>query len=462
MIDENLLYECLQRLFKKGGHYADIYYEKTESTSITLDNNLVEKAISGFNEGIGIRLIDKRNKTYFAYCNDLDKKNLYYMVENLSSISKDMQRDTFIDLNYKTPLINWVIKKPISSVILETKTEMLLEANKIVRAMDANIKQVRAIYSDLLKKIKILNSDGVIANDERSYINSMVEVVVTDGKELQTGTEVIGGMTGFEIFDENDFVESSKIAAKRALMMIKAPKIKGGRMPVVISSSAGGTMIHEAVGHSLEADLTMQGLSIYSNRLGDKIATDKITVIDDGTLEGKRGSYRFDDEGNYSQRNILIEKGILKAYLSDKVNSLKYNIPITGNGRRESYKSLPIPRMTNTYLAPGEDNPEEILKDTYKGIFVKKMGGGQVNTVTGEFVFDVQEGYVIEKGSLGHPVRSVTLIGSGQEVMQNIDRIGSDLGFSIGTCGKDGQGVPVSDALPTIRILEMVVGGEAG
>ncbi|MCX8068927.1 MAG: metallopeptidase TldD-related protein, partial [Thermodesulfovibrionales bacterium] len=207
-------------------------------------------------------------------------------------------------------------------------------------------------------------------------------------------------------------------------------------------------------------DLAMEGLSVYSNRIGEQIASHKVTVVDDGTLEGKRGSYSFDDEGNYSKRNVLIEKGILKSYLSDKLNSLKYNIPITGNGRRESFEAIPIPRMSNTFLLSGEDEPDDILKDTPNGIFVKKMGGGQVNTVTGEFVFEVQEGYIIEKGSISSPVRAITLIGNGQEVLKNIDRIGNDLGFSIGTCGKNGQGVPVSDALPTIRIGEMVVGGK--
>ncbi|MFN3396492.1 MAG: TldD/PmbA family protein, partial [Thermodesulfovibrionales bacterium] len=249
-------------------------------------------------------------------------------------------------------------------------------------------------------------------------------------------------------------------ATKRALMMLSARRAPGGRMPVVISSEAGGTMIHEAVGHGLEADLVNEGLSVYSGKIGLEIASPLITVIDDPTLINRRGSYRFDDEGTPSQKTILIEKGVLKNYMYDRLTALKAGVKSTGNGRRESYQHRPIPRMSNTYIAPGETSPDDIIKATHKGLFVKKMGGGQVNTVTGEFVFEVQEGYLIENGKIGEPVREATLIGNGPDVLKSIDMVGSDLGFSIGTCGKDSQGVPVSDGMPTVRIPDIVVGGE--
>jgi TldD protein len=219
-------------------------------------------------------------------------------------------------------------------------------------------------------------------------------------------------------------------------------------------------MIHEAIGHGLEADLARQGLSVYSGKLGEQVASSVVSVIDDATLPGKRGSFAFDDEGTPSRRNVLVERGVLMGYLYDIHTSMADGAAPTGNGRRESYEHRPIPRMTNTFIAPGEASPDDVVRSVAQGLFVKKMGGGQVNTVTGDFVFEVQEGYLIENGALGEPVRGATLIGSGPEVLQSIDMVGSDLGFSIGTCGKDSQGVPVSDAMPTLKIPEIVVGGE--
>jgi len=241
--------------------------------------------------------------------------------------------------------------------------------------------------------------------------------------------------------------------------MLSARKAPAGRMPVVISSRAGGTMIHEAIGHGLEADLAQQGLSIFSGKLGEQVASELITVIDDATLPGKRGSFRFDDEGTPSQRTVLVDKGILMSYMYDRLTAMKEGRQSTGNGRRESYQSRPIPRMTNTFIAPGASDPEEIIRSVDQGLLVEKMGGGQVNTVTGDFVFDVQEGYLIKNGKKDELVRGATLIGNGPQILRSIDMAGTDLGFSIGTCGKDAQGVPVTDAMPTIRISEMVVGG---
>jgi TldD protein len=242
-------------------------------------------------------------------------------------------------------------------------------------------------------------------------------------------------------------------------MMLNARQVQGGRMPVVVSSLAGGTMIHEAIGHGLEADLAQQGLSVFSHKLGFQVASKLITVIDDATLPGKRGSFRFDDEGTPSQRTVLVEDGILKSYMYDRLSAMKDKVHSTGNGRRESYQNRPIPRMTNTFISPGKTPPSEVLRNTEKGLLVEKMGGGQVNTVTGDFVFDVQEAYLIEKGEKGDPVRGATLTGNGLQILQSIDIVGNDLGFSIGTCGKDAQGVPVTDAMPTLRIPEMIVGG---
>jgi len=230
-------------------------------------------------------------------------------------------------------------------------------------------------------------------------------------------------------------------------------------MTVVMSSEAGGTMVHEACGHGLEADLVQKGLSVYRGKLGQKVAADGVSVIDDATLEVKYGSFSFDDEGNYGEKTVLIDNGRLVRYMYDRLTARKDGTQSTGNGRRESYQHKPIPRMSNTFIAPGQDDPHDIIESTKYGLLVKKMGGGQVNTTNGDFVFEVQEGYIIEDGKIKYPVRGATLTGNGPHVLQNVDRIGNDLGFAIGVCGKDGQGVAVADAQPTIRIKELVVGG---
>jgi TldD protein len=332
-------------------------------------------------------------------------------------------------------------------------------ANKAARGAGPEIKQVSVIYRDSAQDVLIASSDGAIAEDNRIHTLGVIHVVAERNGVLQTGYEPAGGLTGFELFDETPLDELARRASQKAVAMLSAKKAPGGRMPVVISSAAGGTMIHEAIGHGLEADLVQQGLSVFSNKTGQLVASPLITVIDDSTLPGRRGSFRFDDEGTPSQRTVLVEKGVLTGYMYDRLTSMKDKKPSSGNGRRESYKHRPIPRMTNTFIAPGSSNPEEIIKSVEKGFFVKKMGGGQVNTATGEFVFEVSEGYLIEKGVLGEPVRGATLIGNGPEILKSIDMVGSDLGFAIGTCGKDMQGVPVSDAMPTVRIPEIVVGG---
>lgn len=269
----------------------------------------------------------------------------------------------------------------------------------------------------------------------------------------------LGGTMGMEIFSEDKAVKVAQTATQRALRFLDADMAPAGTMPVVLAAEAGGTMVHEAVGHGLEADLAREGLSVYQNKLGQKVAGSLMTVLDDPTLPGKRGSFQFDDEGTPAVRNVLIEKGVLKNYMYNRLYAMKDGVPSTGNGRRESYKHRPICRMTNTMIAPGSNDPEEILKSVPKGLLVKRMGSGQVDTVNGEFVFEVSEGYLIKNGAVDRPVRGATLTGNGPQILNTIDKVGNDLGYGIGTCGKEGQGVPVADAQPTIRIPEIIVGG---
>jgi TldD protein len=371
-----------------------------------------------------------------------------------------LEQNAVLDLRTKSPSVSFDIRLFPSDIPVENKIALVRKANSAARSHDKRVRQVTVTYSDSAQKVQIATSDGSVVNDERVHTIAIIHVITSDNGIIQTGYEPAGGFTGFELFDEISIEELALKAADRSIMMLTARRAPGGRMPVVISSEAGGTMIHEAIGHGLEADLAQQGLSVYSGKLGQQIASPIINVVDDSTIPKKRGSFRFDDEGTPSQKTVLVENGILKGYMYDRLSAMNDNTASTANGRRQSYKSRPIPRMTNTFIAPGNMQPEQIIRSIEQGLFVKKMGGGQVNTITGDFVFDVQEGYLIEKGQIGDPVRSATLIGNGPEVLKSIDMAGTDLGFSIGTCGKDGQGVPVSDAMPTVRIPEIVVGGE--
>lgn len=458
-IPNELLSKIIKKSLSRGGDYADVFIEHTSSTSIQLENNKVEKLISGVDAGVGIRVIFGEKSAY-VYSNDFSENSLLELADTVSKATKQAERDITIDLRTIKPLIDFKIKLNPKDVAINKKTLLVGNANKTARKVSHKIKQVVVIYRDSTQNICIATSDGVIAEDERIHTLGVIHVVAAEGDVLQTGYEPIGGFTGFELFEENSFEEIALKTAQKAVAMLNARKAPGGRMPVVISAQAGGTMIHEAIGHGLEADLAQQGLSVYSNKIGELVASPLITVIDDPTLPNKRGSFRFDDEAVPSQKTILVERGLLKGYMYDRLTSIKDKRASTGNGRRESYKHRPIPRMTNTLIAPGNSISEDIIKSVDRGFFVKKMGGGQVNTVTGEFVFEVSEGYIIEKGKIGEPVRGATLIGNGPGILKSIDMVGNDLGFSIGTCGKDMQGVPVSDAMPTIRIPEMVVGGD--
>ena len=442
-------------LSKLEGDYVDVFFEEKITNQIQMEENKVQKCSTVFDKGLGVRLI-KDEKTFYAYTNDLTKKGIEELVSSLTN----MKSKNIINLKKINPSINIPIKINPNELPISEKINFLKRANDVSWRESSNIKQVKVLYGDSSQKIIIANSEGDLTEEERVHILFLIHVVAYENGIIQTGYEVIGGLKGFEIFEEILPEELSLKATKRALMMLKARRIKGGRMPVVISSEAGGTMIHEAVGHGLEADLVQEGISVYSGKIGEKIASELITVIDDPTLPNMRGSYVFDDEGTPAQKTVLVDKGVLVNYIYDKYTAMKDGKSSTGNGRRQSYEHYPIPRMSNTYIAPGNHSPEDIVRSVEKGLFVKKMGGGQVNTVTGEFVFEVQEGYIIEKGVIGEPVRGVLLIGTGQEILKNIDMVGNDLGFSIGTCGKNSQGVPVTDGMPTLRIPEIVVGGE--
>jgi TldD protein len=342
---------------------------------------------------------------------------------------------------------------------MKEKLSMVKNLESLVRKMEQRIKQVRVIYGDSHQNIKIYNNEGAGIEDNRTQVVLNLLLVGEEDGEMQTAYEAIGGFYGFEFFT-NEVVEDLAIkTVKRLAGLLGAQEAPMGVKTVVLASEAGGTMIHEAIGHGLEADLAMEGLSCYKGMLGEKMASSLINVVDDATLPHARGTYAYDDEGIPSARTILVEDGVLKNYLFDRFHALRYGKASTGNGRRESFRFKPIPRMSNTMILPGNDDPSKIISSVDDGVLVVKMGGGQVDTVRGDFVFEISEGYIIEKGHVGPMIKNATMMGNGLKVLKEIDMVGKDFGFGIGTCGKDGQGVPVSDAQPTLRIPEIVVGG---
>jgi len=461
MIAEVDFSKILRRALKHGGDFAEIFLEKTSTCSIICEDDRIERIIAGTDAGVGLRVIFD-HKTSYGYSNTLSEQGLQELASSVSSAVGAKANPTDIKFEVKPSSSGVEVRLLPDGVPMSQKGSMVQRANQRARSRDKRVRQVKVVYRDYNQKVTVANSAGVSVEDNRIGTLFFVQVVSVQDGITQTGYEPVGGTIGFELFDTYTPEHVADIASNRSLLMLEAREAPMGRMAVVLSSEAGGTMIHEAIGHGLEADLVQQGLSVYAHRVGEQMASPLITVVDDSTLPQRRGSFSFDDEGTPSQRTTLVDKGILQGYLFDRLTAGKGRVQSTGNGRRESYRYKPIPRMTNTFIAPGSSNPEEIIRSTHKGLFVKKMGGGQVDTVNGNFVFEVSEGYLIANGQVEDPLRGATLTGNGPEILKQIDMVGDDLGFTIGTCGKEGQGVPVASGQPTLRVPEIVVGGKAG
>jgi len=447
-----------KRALSRGGWLAEVFYEDSRTLSLQMEDHRLEKSVAGRDAGLGLRVLFGE-RTAYGYTNDLSQANVLDLAGELSRLVEGQESEVSPSLDWAEPRERFAIVRPAESAELKAKAALVERASQAAWAHDQRVRQVKIVYGERSQEVFIANSQGLAVKDRRPYLVFMAQAVAAEGQVIQTGYQPVGGLVGLEIFDEQAPEEVALEAARQAVQMLEARPAPGGRMPVVLAGRAGGTMIHEAVGHGLEADLALEGLSVYGDKLGQEVASPLVTVLDDATLLSKRGSYGFDDEGSPAQRTVLIDQGRLSAYLTDRLYARKGGLPLSGNGRRESYRHRPITRMSNTLIAPGQSDPEEIVRATDKGLFVAKMGGGQVNTANGDFVFEVSEGYLIEDGRVGQPVRGATLVGNGPEVLRSIDLVGSDLGFGIGTCGKEGQGVPVADAQPTLRIPELLVGG---
>lgn len=452
------LRQILAEALRQGVEFAEIFIEQRENTAIRCEDGKIEQINTGIDYGMGIRVICGESTSY-VHTNDVTLKSGLAMATLAGQIAQKKQGNTVQEFQVAKKDVSYDKVVHPSQVSFDKKVELVRIADKAARDYDTAITQVSLGYSDIVQHVQIANTKGVCTEDERVYVRLSCSSIAQRGDMIQTGFASEGGHCGFELFDEKSAAAIGVESARRAVLLLSAEPCPVGVMPVVLSSEAGGTMVHEACGHGLEGDLVYKGLSVYAGKIGEKVASEKVTVIDDATIAGKYGSYQYDDEGIPAQKTVLIENGILKQYMTDLQTAESMKIESTGNGRRESYRDKPVTRMSNTYIAPGTDTVEEIIASVPFGLFVKHMGGGQVNTLNGDYVFDVSEGYLIENGKITRPVRGATLAGNGPKSLQNVEMVGNDLGYAIGICGKNGQSVPVADAQPTLKINGLTVGG---
>lgn len=462
MIDPDVLERTLDLALRRGGDFAEVFVEDRRLSSGRLDDGKVEELVSGRERGAGIRVV-RGETTGFAHTADLTEAGLAQAAEAAAAAARGGGAGARV-----AALTEQGAARPHEVLLLPEqvdkarKVEVLTRADDAARAESGSIRSVTASYADGHRRIQVANSDGVLAGDEQVRTRFMVQCVAAGDTGMQTGYEAPGRSVGFELFDEFDPEEVARRAARRAVTLLDAVPAPSGKLPVVLKRGAGGVLFHEACGHGLEADIVRKDASVFAGRVGDRVASEKVTLVDDGRMAREWGTYAVDDEGMPARRNVLIEHGVLTDYMWDLLRARQAGRASSGNGRRETYQHLPMVRMTNTYLEAGDDDPDEIIRATDHGIYCVQLGGGQVNTATGDFVFGVTEAYLIENGVVTAPIRAAQLIGNGPEVLGLIDMVGNDFDTWAGTCGKQGQGVPVSSGQPTLRVREMTVGGTAG
>ncbi|MDQ1428124.1 MAG: TldD protein [Acidimicrobiaceae bacterium] len=462
MIDEAVLQRVLGEALRTGGDFAEVFAEDRRSNLARLDDGRVEELMSGRERGAGIRVVVSET-TGFAHTADLSEAGLRSAASAAAAAARGGGGGvrTVALTAVDAPAPNPVSVLP-ETVPKASKVELLPRADEVARAAGGAIRQVSAVYADGRRRILVANSEGVVARDDQVKTRFSVSCVAVGDTGSQTGRESIGATVGWELFDTYDVEELARLAASRALTKLLARPAPSGAVPVVIKSGGGGVLFHEACGHGLEADLVGRDASVFRGRRGEMVASALVTLVDDGTMGTQWGAIAIDDEGHRAGRNVLIEDGVLTDYMWDWLRARKEGRDSSGNGRRQSYQHLPMVRMTNTYVLAGAEDPEEIIRQTPQGVYVAQLGGGQVNTATGDFVFGMTEAYLIENGEITDPLRDANLIGSGPEVLRNIDVVGNDFNMgSPGTCGKDGQGVPVGDGQPTLRVRSLTVGGTA-
>lgn len=461
MLNKALIEDVLNAALTTGGDFSEVFVEDRFTNRMSLQSSKLEKSLSGRDFGVGIRVFKGLNSVY-AYTNDFSKEGL---LQAANAASQAIQ-STPGEHNIVLPLVKQTVNTihPIhlmpNSVEKTRKLQVLRKADQIVRDYHSSISQAIIGLLEEEQHVLIANSEGTYVEDTRVRSRLVVNAIASNEHDMQTGFYGPGRYQGFEFIEELDLEHYAKEASRIAVTMLHADPAPSGKFPVVINNEFGGVIFHEACGHGLEAAAVAKNNSVFANKVGEKVASDLVTYIDDGTITNEWGSINIDDEGEKARKNVLIENGILKGYLIDKFNARRMNAESTGSGRRESYKFAPTSRMTNTYIAPGESTPEEIIANTEFGIYAKYMGGGSVNPATGDYNFAVNEAYLVKDGKIDKPIRGATLIGNGAKTIQKVDMVGNNLGHGAGMCGASSGSIPVNVGQPMLRVSEITVGGK--
>jgi len=447
-----------------GGDFADLYFEYQTSSSVSLDESMVKSASQGISVGCGVRVLSG-DRTGYAYTDDLAPERILHAARTAAMIASGPAKQPVVGLTDKPVHNLYPVPLPSVEADVMAKVELVNRADVAARAYDPRIKEVRVGYADELRRILVIGSDGSFAEDSQPLARLNVFCLAKSGNESSRGTSGGGGRVAIDFFQTEKTPEHfANEAARQAIIQLDAIDAPAGEMEVVLGPGWPGVLLHEAIGHGLEADFNRKKTSAFSEMMGRRVASDKCTVVDNGTMPGRRGSLNVDDEGNPTANTVLIEKGILKGYLTDKLSARLMGMSNTGNGRRESYQHIPMPRMTNTYMLAGQDAPEDIIRSVQRGVYAVNFGGGQVDITNGKFVFSASEAYMIEEGKITAPLKNATLIGNGPDVLTRVSMVGSDLQLDegIGICGKDGQSVPVGVGIPTLKVDRLTVGGTGG
>ncbi|MCJ8009817.1 TldD/PmbA family protein [Lederbergia wuyishanensis] len=461
MLSKSVIEDVISAALSTGGDFAEVFAEDRFSNSLVLQDGKIEKSNSGRDAGVGIRVFNGLQSVY-AYTTDFTREGLIKAANNAAHAIKSevrhipaaLQQDTI------TPL-HKIIQMP-QSVENARKVAIMKKTYDIAKNYHASIAQATVSLLDHEQNVLIANSEGKFVEDKRVRSRLAIQAIASDGTQMQPGFYGPGAYKGFEFFEGLDFEHYAGEAARIAVTMLHAEECPSGKFPVIIDNEFGGVIFHEACGHGLEATSVAKNNSVFANRIGEKVAPDIVTYIDDGTLANEWGSLNVDDEGEETRKNVLIENGVLKGYLIDKFNGRRMGMEATGSSRRESYRFNPTSRMTNTFIAPGKSTPEEIIASTERGLYAKYMGGGSVNTATGDYNFAIMEAYLVENGKIGAPVKGATLIGNGPKTLQLVDMVGNNLAHGAGMCGSVSGSLPVNVGQPMIRVSEITVGGTKG
>ncbi len=463
-IQQNEIQQALGRVKTKDVDYADIYFESTISESVSMEEGIVKRAVKSISQGAGVRAT-AGEKTGFAYSDEITPKDLEIAADTARYIANSPKGDAPVPVTHRAagPDQNlYPIDRPNTDIVTQDRVDLLNLIDTEARGYDPRIVKVMASFNTEQKVMMVATSDGLLVGDIQPLSRLQVTCIAEDGPNRQVGSFGGGGRIGFSFYYEEDRAKRyAQEAARQAILNLDAVEAPAGVMPVVLAGGWPGILLHEAVGHGLEADFNRRKTSAFCQLLGQQVASPVCTIVDDGTMPFRRGSLNIDDEGTPTTRTTLIEDGILRGFITDRLNARLLGIPLTGNGRREDFRSLVLPRMTNTFMLAGESDPEEIVRSVKKGLYAASFGGGQVDITNGKFVFSASEAYLIEDGKITTPVKGATLIGSGPEILKQVSMVGHDLKLDegIGTCGKEGQSVPVGVGMPTIRIDEITVGG---